>query len=185
MKCLIASLLLSLSTLCSPVYSKVADYNGEVTFKSETNMPGVNIEGNSKVFRVLKAEFSDDNLSLKKIEAEIDAETLKTGIELRDHHMYEKVFYALSGNEKPALLKMVMDKSTCEKNGEKLNCSGIASFTFGKKNFTRKLELKFDNKLGTEVAFNVSLKELALEIPSYLGIELEDAVSVKMKASKR
>ena len=157
--------LLSLSTPYTSVYSKETQYNGDVTFRSETNMPGVNIEGNSKVFRILKADFSDDYLSLKKIEAEIDAETLKTGIDLRDRHMYEKVFLALSANEKPALLKMLMDKSTCEKKGDKLHCAGEASFTFGKKNFTRKLELKFDNKLDTEVTFNISLKELALEIP--------------------
>lgn len=182
MKLLVASLLL-VSFL--PILTKAAQYDGEVTFKAETNMPGVSIEGSSKVFKNLKADFSEDNLCLKKIEAEIDAETLKTGIDIRDQHMYEKVFFVLSAKEKPALLKMVMDKSNCEKKGDKLNCTGEANFTLGKKNFTRKLDLKFDNKLNTEVAFNVSLKELALEIPSYLGIELEDAVAVKMKAIKK
>lgn len=169
----------------STSFAKESQYAGEVSFKAETNMPGVSIEGNSKTFKVLKADFSDDNSSLKKIEAEIDAETLKTGIDIRDQHMYEKVFFELSGKTKPALLKMVMDKSNCEKKGDQLNCTGDASFTLGKKSFTRKLDLKFDNKLNTDVLFNVSLKELALEIPSYLGIELEDSVSVNMKAIKK
>lgn len=182
MKFLIACLVL---ILFLPALSKAALYDGEVTFKVETNTPGVSVEGSSKTFKKLKADFSDDNLNLKKIEAEIDAETFKTGIDIRDQHMYEKVFFVLSGKEKPAILKMVMDKTTCEKKGGTLNCSGDANFTLGKKNFTRKLDLKFDNKLNTEVAFNVSLKELALEIPSYLGIELEDAVAVKIKATKK
>lgn len=182
MKFLITSLLL---VSFFPAFSEAAQYDGEAIFKAETNMPGVSIEGSSKTFKSLRADFSDDNLSLKRIEAEIDAETLKTGIDIRDHHMYEKVFLVLSAKEKPVILKMVIEKPTCEKKGAALNCSGNANFVFGKKNFTRKLELMFDNKLNTEVAFNISLKELALEIPSYLGIELEDVVAVKMKAIKK
>jgi hypothetical protein len=182
MNIIFASIILFSSTA---LFSKEADYKGEVSFKAETNMPGVNIEGSSKSFKTLKADFSDDNLNLKKIEAEIDAETLKTGIELRDNHMYEKVFFVLSAKEKPALLKMILDKATCEKNTEGLKCKGDASFTFGKKAFTKKIDMKFDNKQNTEVTFNVSLKELSLDIPSYLGIELEDSVSIKVLASKK
>jgi hypothetical protein len=167
------------------VYSKDIEYAGEVTFKAETNMPGVSVEGISKSFKVLKADFSDDYKKLNKIEAEIDAETIKTGIDMRDHHMYEKVFFVLSGNEKPALLKMTMDKITCLAKSDDLECKGDASFTFGKKKFVHKLELKFNKLLKTEVIFNVSLKELNLEIPGYLGIELEDMVAIKMQASRK
>ena len=62
---------------------------------------------------------------------------------------------------------------------------GDANFTLGKKTVKRKLELLFDNKLNAEVAFNLSLKELAIEVPGYLGVELEDGVAVKMKALKK
>ncbi|MGZ3789656.1 MAG: hypothetical protein ACXVLQ_14095 [Bacteriovorax sp.] len=182
MNFILASIILFSS---SSLYSKEAAYNGEVSFKAETNMPGVNIEGSSKNFKTLKADFSDDFKSIKKIEAEIDAETLKTGIDLRDQHMYEKVFFVLSAKEKPALLKMILDKATCEKESAGIKCKGDANFTFGKKAFSKKIDLKFDNLQNTQVAFNVSLKELALEIPSYLGIELEDNVSVLVKATKK
>ena len=165
--------------------ANVVDYVGNVSFKAETNMPGVSIEGNSKNFKVLKADFSDDFLNIKKIEAEIDAETLKTGIDMRDQHMYEKVFWVLSGNEKPAHLKMTMDKIACEKKTNLLNCKGEAAFLFGKKNFKRNLEFNLDSKNNTELIFNISLKELALEIPSYLGIELEDTVAIKMQANRK
>jgi hypothetical protein len=179
-------MILGLTFLSATVlHSKETQYNGEVIFKAETNMPGISVEGASKTFRVLKADFSDDNLSLKKIEAEIDSETLKTGIDMRDQHMYEKVFKVLSSNEKPAILKMTMDKSSCAKKGETLDCTGEASFSFGKKSFSRKLDLKFDGKQNTEIAFNVGLKELALEIPGYLGIELEDSIALKMKAVRK
>ena len=182
MNFILASIILFSTTT---LFAKEADYKGEVSFKAETNMPGVNIEGSSKSFKTLKADFSDDFLNLKKIEAEIDADTLKTGIEMRDHHMYEKVFLILSAQEKPALLKMIMDKAVCEKIADGINCKGDANFTFGKKAFLKKVEMKFDNKQNTQVAFNVSLKELSIEIPSYLGIELEDSVSVKVLASKK
>lgn len=182
MKFLLAGLVLISS---SALYSKVADYSGEATFKAETNMPGVNIEGSTKTFKTLKADFNDDFQGLKKIEAEIDAETLKTGIELRDHHMFEKVFLVLSAKEKPSLLKMILENAVCEKEGNGLKCKGDANFTFGKKAFIKKLEVSFDKNQNTNVSFNVSLKELALEIPSYLGIELEDQVSVKVSASRK
>ena len=182
MNFLLASIILFSAT---SIYAKEAEYNGEVSFKADTNMPGVNIEGSSKVFKTLKADFTDDLQGLKKIEAEIDAETLKTGIELRDHHMYEKVFLVLSAKEKPALLKMVLEKPICEKVGLGIKCKGDGNFTFGKKAFSKKIEMNFDNKQNTNVSFNVSLKELALEIPSYLGVELEDNVIVKVMASRK
>jgi hypothetical protein len=160
-------------------------YQGEATFKAETNMPGVAIEGSSKNFRTLQAEFSEDKLMLKKLEAELDAETLKTGIDLRDQHMFEKVFLVLSAKEKPSYLKLTMDKSDCLKDGKNLNCSGEGHFIFGKKIFNKKINLKFDENLNTQTSFNVSLKELALEIPSYLGIEVEDLVNVQVKASRK
>lgn len=161
------------------------NYQGEALFKAETNMPGVSIEGGSKTFKTLKADFSEDHMNLQKIEAELDAETLKTGIDLRDQHMFEKVFLVLSAKEKPSLLKMTMDKADCAKEGKLLNCSGEGHFVFGKKAFNKKINLKFDENQNTQVAFNVSLKELALEIPGYLGIEVEDQVAVNVKATKK
>lgn len=176
---------LTLLISINQIFASENQYVGEVSFKAETNVPGVNIEGVSKTFNTLKSSFSDDNLSLNKIEAEIDAKTLKTGIDMRDQHMYEKVFMVLSNKENPVLLKMVMDKTKCINSGDNLNCDGIANFTFGKKSFTKKIDLKFDKQLSTIVSFNVSLKELGVSIPSYLGIELEDEVAINMKAIKK
>lgn len=159
-------------------------YSGEAMFKAETNMPGVSIEGSSKTFKTLKAEFSPDNSSLKNLEAELDAETLRTGIELRDHHMFEKVFMVLSNKEKPSLLKLNLDKADCSKDGKNLNCAGVGHFLFGKKAFDKKINIVFDENLNSKTSFNISLKELALEIPGYLGIELEDQVNVNVNATK-
>jgi hypothetical protein len=172
---------LSLLTLNSAM---AIQYSGEARFKAETNMPGVSIEGTTKTFKTLKAEFSADNASLKSIEAEIDAETLKTGIELRDHHMFEKVFMVLSDKQKPSLLKLNLDKADCKKEGKNLNCTGDGHFVFGKKSFDKKINIAFDENLNSQTTFNISLKELALEIPGYLGIELEDQVNVNVKGTK-
>lgn len=180
MKILISMILVFLSTTS---FSKEIQYKGAISFKAETNMPGVNIEGDSKTFKSLKANFSDDGLSLLKIDAEIDAETLKTGIEMRDHHMFEKIFLVLSANEKPVILKMMMNKADCSKKSNDLVCVGVASFALGKKTINRKLELKFDKNLNTESVFNLSLKELGIEVPSYLGVELEDTVALKMQVT--
>lgn len=169
----------------SNVYASVVYYQGEAIFKAETNMPGVSIEGSSKSFKTLLAEFSEDKLSLKKIEAELDSETLKTGIDLRDQHLYEKVFFVLSAKEKPAYLKLSMNKADCTREGKILKCTGDGHFTFGKKQFNKQLNFKFDENQNTHVVFNVSLKELALEIPSYLGIEVEDSVNVQVKANRK
>lgn len=166
-------------------WASQTDYKAEVQFKVETNMPGVSIEGTSKTFKTLKAEFSDDHLKLQKVEAELDAETLKTGIDLRDQHMFEKVFLVLSAKERPSMLKMTMDKADCTKEGKGMNCSGEGHFVFGKKAFDKKISVKFDENQNPQVAFNVSLKELALQIPSYLGIELEDQIAVNVKATKK
>jgi hypothetical protein len=182
MKLLLTCLILLLFQTAN---SKEINYNGEVSFKAETNMPGVSVEGISHTFKILKADFSENEQVLNKVEAEIDAETLKTGIDMRDQHMFEKVFLVLSSKQKPVLLKLKMEKPNCEKKGAALVCSGDAQFALGKKNITRKLELKFDNKSNTEVNFNLSLKELALEIPGYLGIELEDSIALKMKAVRK
>jgi hypothetical protein len=182
MKVLLASFVL---LFLKAAHTKEINYSGEVSFKAETNMPGVSVEGISHSFKTLKADFSENEQVLNKVEAELDAETLKTGIEMRDQHMFEKVFLVLSAKEKPVLLKLKMEKPTCEKKGATIVCSGDAQFTLGKKNITRKMELKFDNKLNTEVNFNLSLKELALEIPGYLGIELEDSIALKMKAVRK
>ncbi len=181
------NVLITLFLIFSPVlFSKEILYSGDVSFRAETNVPGLTIEGSSKIFKKLSADFSDDLLTLKKIEVELDAQTLKTGIDLRDQHMFEKVFLVLSAKEKPALLKMNLDKATCEKTASILiKCNGEANFLFGKKAFSKKIELNFDKNQNTDVSFNISLKELAIEIPSYLGIELEDSVVIKMKVFKK
>lgn len=167
------------------LHSKEVLYDGEVSFKVDSNMPGMSLQGVSKSFRILRANFSDDNTTINKIEAELDSETLRTGIELRDQQMHERIFLVLSANEKPSLIKMLTSKLNCEKKDDNLHCTGEANFTLGKKSVVRKLDLKFDNKLNTEMTLNFSVKELGLAVPSHLGVELEDKIVVKIKVSKK
>ncbi len=165
--------------------AKEIDFKAEAIFKAATNVPGVSVEGRSKEFRTLKAEFSEDLLSLQKLDAELDAQTLKTGIDLRDQHMFEKVFLVLSAKEKPVHLKMHLEKPLCQKDKGGIKCTGLADFVFGKKSFQKNIEFKLDDKQNSNVVFNVSLKELQIDIPSYLGIELEDQVNIEVKASRK
>lgn len=169
--------LISASLTLSLVSAKAAqtlNYAGNVNFAVTSNVSAVNFETSVTEFRILSAVI--DAGKLQSAQVELDPSTFETGLSLRDDHMNEKVF-----KEKPVLIHLKscesVDTSSCKATGE-IEIAGV------KKNIT--FNIKYDSEFKKiEGQTLLSLKELDIEAPSYMGVVIEDQVNVKFDLSSK
>ena len=121
MKTIYHILLLSHLALNSPFCSsKELTYKGLLSFKAETNIPNVSIQGKSEQFQTLKVVFNDDNSQLLKITAIIDTNTILPTLFFSNHKIYGHDFSTIDKQGHPIYLKMSMDKIFCIKQSSRL-----------------------------------------------------------------
>jgi polyisoprenoid-binding protein YceI len=73
--------------------------SGKIAFHVETNVPFLKVSGSS--FGVKgggEASVAGEVATIRNLRFEVDPKTFKTGIALRDQHMYEQVFTAADGS---------------------------------------------------------------------------------------
>jgi polyisoprenoid-binding protein YceI len=79
---------------------------GKVSFNVATNVPFVKVSGSSSAVKGSGEGTVAGNLAqVRSAQFEVDPKTLKTGLSLRDQHMYEQVFTATNGSIPPVVLK--------------------------------------------------------------------------------
>lgn len=169
-------LLLAIATIlmASAQGAQTINYSGNVNFAVTSNLSAVNFETTVTEFRNVKAVVNAGKLD--SAEVELDPSTFETGLTLRDEHMNEKVF-----KEKPVHIRLKscesVDSSTCKALGE-IEIAGV------KKEIS--FNLKHDPEFKkVEGQTQLSLKELDIEAPSYMGVVIEDQVNVKFDLSSK
>ena len=121
--------------------------------------------------------FKDGAASL---EAELDLDNFKTGIDLRDEHMKEKYLEVAKYPKAKLTITKVDFPLDWEKNPTK----------FSDREFTGTLNLhgkdaqikgthSMNEKNISEAQFKINLNDHNIEIPNYLGIKVVDIITVK------
>ena len=79
---------------------------GKVSFSVGSNVPFVKVSGSSSAVNGSGEGTVAGNVAqVRGAQFEVDPKTLKTGISMRDQHMYEQVFTAANGSITPIVLK--------------------------------------------------------------------------------
>jgi polyisoprenoid-binding protein YceI len=80
--------------------------DGEVSFRVGANVPFLKVSGSSSAVKGSGEGTVAGNVArVRSARFELDPKTLKTGMGLRDQHMYEQVFTAANGSITPVVLK--------------------------------------------------------------------------------
>lgn len=101
----------SFSTLAAVTHTQTAwaeSVQGTISFLAQTNVPGFKFSGESHEF---SSVIERKGMNLASLEIKIPVESLKTGMGIRDKHMYERVFVASDGSMPPVVFKS--SKSVC------------------------------------------------------------------------
>jgi len=156
------------------IAAQTQNYGGDLSFAVTSNVSAVSFETNVTDFKAAKAEVEGGKLMAAQVE--LDPATFETGLSMRDDHMNEKVF-----KEKPVVVNLKECESssatTCRAKGE-IEIAGV------KKEITFDLthDPEFKNITGET---KLSLKELDIAAPSYMGVVIEDQINVKFKLSSK
>lgn len=98
------SIAIASSISCFPCSELRADpgyksKSGKIAFHVDTNVPFLKVSGSSSgVKGGGEASVAGDVATIRNLRFEVDPKTFKTGIALRDQHMYEQVFTATDGS---------------------------------------------------------------------------------------
>ena len=80
--------------------------SGKVAFRVGTNIPYLQVVGSAPAIRGGgEAAVAGNAATIRNLSFELEPKTLKTGMKLRDQHMYEKVFAAADGSIPPVVLR--------------------------------------------------------------------------------
>jgi polyisoprenoid-binding protein YceI len=106
--------LLSGELRADPGYSAKS---GKISFTVGSSVPFLKVSGSSSDLKGGGAATAEGhNVIVRNLEFEVDPKTFKTGIELRDQHLYERVFAASDGSIPRIILKA--DRFEAAPNGK-------------------------------------------------------------------
>lgn len=79
---------------------------GKISFSVDSNISFLKVSGSSSAIKGAGEATVDGNvITVRNLHFEVDPKTFKTGISLRDQHLYEKVFTATDGSIPPVILR--------------------------------------------------------------------------------
>ncbi len=151
-----------------------------LSFEAKTNVPGLTVSGEAPVSEVILKQ--NKNI-LENLQGIVKVAELKTGIELRDEHMYEKVFQNEKGLRPDIKLKGSFD--SCEVKNSSM-CKLNANIEIRGKENPITLELVIektgDREFKMSSKFPLSLKKYEIDIPAYMGVKVKDSVEIELSA---
>lgn len=156
--------------------------SGKISFSVGSNVPFLKVSGSSSDLKGGgEATANGDTVVVRNLEFEVDPKTFKTGMELRDQHLYEKVFMASDGSIPMVVLKA--DRFEATPNGKPSIWEGSLKAQLTIRGVTRpvlfraSLEKKGDGAVvtaeGTVKTSSFGVKEIG-----YSGATVDDEVTV-------
>jgi polyisoprenoid-binding protein YceI len=180
--CIILASLLVISTgelRADPAY-KVRD--GKVTFSVGANVPFLKVSGSSSAVKGSgEGTFAGNVAQVRSAHFELDPRTLKTGISLRDRHMYEQVFTSASGSITPVVLRTGAFQAKRNPTSGKWEANFQAQLTL--RGVTRPVRFHASaEQNGTRVTISaegvVKTSEFGVKPLTYSGARVNDGVHV-------
>ncbi len=183
------TLALSLGTTARASSIDLKTAESKVEFLAIGKPSAIKIRGETKTDKIKepltgKLQIVDNGLTGT---AQFQLDALDTGIESRNGHMKEK--YLETKKFPTSTIKILTMKLPADEPGKEVSLEGIA--------FTGSLNLhgqekpikgvanyeKKDSKTNLSFLFEISVTDFGIEIPSYLGIKVTDAVKITTKVS--
>ncbi len=149
-----------------------------VEFVSKTNVSAVQVKGKTEAPIVATITLKGQEISA--LESSLPPQNLKTGLDLRDQHMVERVFTA-SDKSVPAMVFKMTSPFVLDGTEKVLN--GTLSIRGQEKAFTPRCTGSLSGaapsqQIKMRCAGSVDLTHYAIEIPSHMGVKVKPLVEV-------
>jgi polyisoprenoid-binding protein YceI len=158
---------------------------GEVSFSVDANVPFLKVSGSSSAVKGSGDGTVAGNVAqVRGAHFELDPKTLKTGISLRDQHMYEQVFTAANGSITPVVLRTGTFQAKRNPTSGKWEASFQAQLTL--RGVTRPVRFHASaEQKNTEVIISaegvIKTSEFGVKPITYSGARVNDAVNVMVR----
>ena len=156
--------------------------SGKITFNVDSNIAFLKVAGQSSSIRGGgEAELEGESVLVRNIKFEVDPKTLKTGMSLRDQHMYEKVFTAADGSIPPVVLRA--DRFEARPNGQPAKWEGNLEAQLTIRGVTRPVSFTATiekNGGGAVISARGKVKTSAFGVKpiTYSGAAVEEEVAI-------
>ena len=159
--------------------------SGKIEFTVGSNVPMVTVKGSSSALSGGgEATVNENSATIRNLHFEVDPKTFKTGLSLRDSHMYEKVFATSGGTTPKIVLKAGAFEAKENPQTQKWEGNFRAQVTMRgvtrPVSFRATAEKKGDSAL-VRAEGTVKISEFGVETISYSGAAVDDEVTVVVK----
>lgn len=155
---------------------------GKVAFLAETNVKMFRFTGEA---HELQAKIQRNGNQLSQLEIRIPVASIKTGMEIRDKHMVERIFTAVDGSTPDIVY--VADKSDCKPgaSSQEQSCvlSGKLTLRGEQKDFPLTVSFKDGSKVQGHAEINVLDFGVDPQTLLYSGIHVANKTSVDFEVS--
>lgn len=141
---------------------------GKVEFLVDTNIKMFKFKGEAQE---LQSKLEHTGTTLKHVELTIPVQSLKTGMDMRDRHMRERIFTTADGKTPDIVFKA--DSLSC--TGQ---CQLTGTLTIRGETRPQILQLSLKDSTHVEGTAKVELSKFGIEAPSQAGVKVADAVDV-------
>lgn len=169
--------------LCADPGYKVG--GGKISFSVGSNVPFVKVSGSSSAVRGNGEGTIAGNIAqVRSAHIELDPKTLKTGISLRDQHMYEQVFAGANGSITPVVLSTGAFQAKRNSASGKWEANFQAQLTLRGVTKPVRFHASAEQK-GSGVIINaegvVKTSEFGVKPITYSGARVNDEVNVMVR----
>jgi polyisoprenoid-binding protein YceI len=156
--------------------------SGKITFTVGSNVPLLKVSGTSSAITGQgEGTVNGATVMVRNLRFEVDPTTFKTGMKIRDQHLYEKVFTASNGSVPKIVLQAeqfqaALNAQTSKWEGElngQLTLRGVTKPV----RFTATAEKKGDTAI-INARGTVKTSDFGVKVISYAGAQVHDEVSV-------
>jgi polyisoprenoid-binding protein YceI len=155
---------------------------GKISFSVDSNISFLKVSGSSSAIKGGgEATVNGNTVTVRNLHFEVDPKTFKTGISLRDQHLYEKVFTATDGSVPPVVLQA--ERFQVKPNGSASTWEGDLHAQLTIRGVTKPvvfralLEKQGDGAVGTAHG-TVRTSNFGVKAITYSGATIEDEVAV-------
>lgn len=143
-------------------------YSGSINFQVKTNVRAIQFSGD-----IDQSQIATADKDLKNIQIKLDSQSFKTGIELRDEHLQEQIL----GNSP---LEFTAEVKCLEEN-----CFAEGIIKINGVETLQRIPIKHKEDFQSiNAEFPLSLEELKITTPSYLGVKVQDQVLVNLRLER-
>ena len=153
----------------------------KAAFTSKTNVSAVQVKGETK--KPFLATITLKGNELTALETTLAPQELKTGLDLRDQHMVERVFQRENKSVPPMVFKLAAPFIL---DGKENTMSGTLSIRGQTVNFTPRctgsVSVGESSALKIICAGTVNLTQYGIEIPSHMGVKVQPNVELTLSS---